>query len=388
MDFSFSDEQREWQNKARHFALSEVSPQLDKLENDDDLKKQLYQKMGKAGFFTISLEEEYGGKGSYLAYLLALKEISQVDAGVGVTMAVTSMVAETVAKFGSLFLKEKILAKIITGECVPLSFALTEQHVGSDAKHIETRAVYDDANQAYVINGEKWFITNADLSPYTIVLAKTADGETTAFLVSRQNPGFSVIYKEKKLGLLVANLVRLGFNKCLVSPQDQLGQRGEGFKIMMNSLNSGRLGIAAQAIGIAEAAFEAALQYSSDRHQFSQPLNQHEVIAFKLADMRLKLDAAKLLMYKACWLKEEQLNFQVEASEAKLFCSEICLEVVNEAVQIFGARGYVKDYPLEKYYRDAKATTLYEGTSEIQRLVISRELIKSFKNKEKEVNNI
>lgn len=378
MDFKLNEEQLEWQKRSKHFAEHEIAPVLEALESDQNLKLSLYKKMAIAGFFTMTLSDEFlGSKTSSLAYLLALKEISKVDAGVGVSMAVTSMVAETIAKFASLELSRAILPKVHSGENVPLSFALTEEKVGSDARKIATNAVLHQNN--YILNGEKWFITNADLSPYTIVLANLNGEGPTAFVVPKETPGFELIYKERKLGLLVANLVRIQLHQVSVSADYILGKPGDGFKIMMNSLNSGRLGIAAQAIGIAEAAYEASLAYSQERLQFEVPLNHHQEIAFKLADMKVSLDAAHLLLYKASWLKDQQKSYHLEAAEVKLYASEMCLKVVDQAVQIFGARGYVKDYPLERYYRDAKATTLYEGTSEIQRIVIAKEILKQKK---------
>lgn len=295
-----------------------------------------------------------------------------------VAMAVTNMVAETIDCFGNEFQKSHYLPKIADGSCIPLSFALTEKQAGSDVKAIQTSFSIDPKDPDWIVlEGFKQFITNGDIAGALIVMAKGEwNGEegVTAFLIDRGLQGFSVTKKENKLGLLTANLVSLKFDHCGISKNTVLGQPGEGLKIALGALDSGRLGIAAQAVGIAEAAFEAALDYSKKREQFGHAIGENQSIAFKLADMRVKLDAARLMMLKAAWLKDEGLPYSMEAAEAKLFCSEVCNEIATEALQIHGGYGYIKDYPVEKYFRDARVTTIYEGTSEIQRIVIARHL--------------
>jgi len=307
-----------------------------------------------------------------------LKEIAKVDAGIAVAMAVTNMVGEAIQRFGSPHQQANYLPKIANGTCVPLAFAMTEKQAGSDVKAILTRYTVDpsDPNQV-ILNGEKQFITNGDMAGALIVFATGKwNGEEgiSAFLVDRGTQGLSVTKKENKLGLLTANLVALKFDHCKLPKTAFLGQPGEGLKIALSSLDSGRLGIAAQSIGIAEAAFDAALKFSKERLQFGHAIGENQAIAFKLADMRVKLDAAKLMAYRAAWLKDEKADFTLEAAEAKLYCSEVCNEIAAEALQIHGGYGYVKDYPVEKYFRDARVTTIYEGTSEIQRIVIARHL--------------
>jgi alkylation response protein AidB-like acyl-CoA dehydrogenase len=383
MDFSLSKEQMAIEKRCQEFANQEISNVVPLLEEDLEARHRLFQKMAKAGFFLLNVAKKQGGNFTdTISYILALKSIAAVDAGISVTMAVTNMVAETIALYGSEAQRQNYLPRIAKGECVPLSFALTEKEAGSDAKNIQTSAKLDpNDSSVYILNGEKQFITNGDLAGVLIVMAKTdfnqGSAGITAFLVDRGTPGLHVVKKEKKLGLLTANLVDLSFVDCRIPADHILGKKGEGFKVAMTALDSGRIGIAAQAIGIAEAAFNAALKHAQQRQQFGHPLAENQAIAFKLADMQVKLSAGSLLLFKACWLKDQGMPFNREASEAKLFCSEACNEIVNEALQIYGGYGYVKDYPLEKYFRDARVTTLYEGTSEIQRIIISRHILQN-----------
>lgn len=357
MDFSLNQEQGKAVIKARSFAESEIAPHVSRIEDDLIFRKSLFRQMAKEGFFSHYAD--------YLAYILMLKEIAKADAGLAATISVTQMVADAIEHYGSVAQKEKYLPKISKGEIVPFAFALTEKETGSDAQSIKLQA---DASG--VINGEKQFISNADLAGCILVLANAAEG-MTAYLVERDVPGLSFPKKEKKLGLLSANLVSIRFENCR---GDVFGGKGEGFKIAKNSLDNGRIAIAAQSLGIAEAAYEASLAFAKQRRQFGNPIFDYQAIAFKLADMKVKIDAGQLLLYKAATLKGQNQPCTLEASEAKLFCSESANQIAYDAVQIFGVRGYVEDYPLERYYRDARATTIYEGTSEIQRLIISRKL--------------
>lgn len=357
MDFNLSNQQIEAVQQAQEFAKKEITPYIKKIEDDFVFRKQLFIKMAVQGFFKPYTD--------FLSYLLVLKEIAKADGGLAVAFSVTHMVLSAIAHFGTEEQKKNYLPRVESGELVPLAFALTEKETGSDAKHIQLKA---DASG--ILNGEKHYISNADLAGCIIVLAQSPQG-MTAYLVDRGAAGLSFPKKEKKLGLLSANLVSVRFDNC----QGQiLGQPGEGFKIAMNSLDSGRIGIAAQSMGIAEAAYEASLVFSKQRRQFGHPIFDYQAIAFKLSDMLVKLDAGLLLMYKAAWLKQHNKPCTLEASEAKLFCSEAVNQIAYDAVQIFGVRGYVEDYPIEKYFRDARATTLYEGTSEIQRVIISRKM--------------
>lgn len=377
MNFNLTQSQKELAERCREFAEKTILPQVKALEENLELRQSVFAKMAQEGFFTLALPNREGKKDT-IGYLLALKAIAKVDAGIAVAMAVTNMVAETIDRFGNEFQKSHYLPKIADGSCIPLSFALTEKQAGSDVKAIQTSFSIDPKDpEKILLEGFKQFITNGDIAGALIVMAKgdwNGEEGVTAFLIDRGLQGFSVTKKENKLGLLTANLVSLKFDHCRISKNTVLGQPGEGLKIALSSLDSGRLGIAAQAVGIAEAAFEAALDYSKKREQFGHLIGENQSIAFKLADMRVKLDAARLMMLKAAWLKDEGLSYSMEAAEAKLFCSEVCNEIATEALQIHGGYGYIKDYPVEKYFRDARVTTIYEGTSEIQRIVIARHL--------------
>lgn len=385
MDYSFSEDQLKLKDKSREFAQKEIKGFESLLEEDLEFRLKLFQKMAKEGFFLLNVPRDPSSKVDSIGYALALTEIAKADAGISVAMAVTNMVAECIYKFGTESQKNDYFAKIEKGECVPLSFALTEKCAGSDAKSIKSKAELNPhAQNSFLINGEKQFITNGDISGMIIVMAKTDESlgsaGITAFLVDKGTMGLSVVKKERKLGLLAANLVSLKLNNCQVSKESILGKEGGGFSIAMSALDSGRIGIAAQAVGIAEAAFEAALKHSKERCQFGRPISENQAIAFKLADMKVKLSSAQMLLFKACWIKDQGCPYTLEASEAKLYCSEASNEIANEALQIFGGYGYVKDYPAEKYFRDARVTTLYEGTSEIQRIIIARHILKADSN--------
>lgn len=375
MDFSLTKEQRKIEERCKRFAETVIAPQVNALENDVELRKKLFHQIALEGFFSLVLPKK-DSKIDSIGYLVGLKTIAKIDAGIAVAMAVTNMVAEAIEHYGTEQQKTAYLPKIADGTCVPLSFAMTEKQAGSDVKAIET--TYHRDQDFIVLNGSKQFITNGDLAGALIVLANGEEGMST-FLVDGKAKGLSVTKKENKLGLLTAHLVALKFEDCRIPKTSILGKFGEGLKVVFSSLDSGRLGIAAQAIGIAEAAYEAALAFSKERYQFGHAIGDNQAIAFKLVDMKVKLDAAKLMAYKAAWLKDQKGQFTIEAAEAKLYCSEICNEIAGEALQIHGGYGYTKDYLVEKYFRDARVTTIYEGTSEIQRLVIAR----SFKDSSK-----
>lgn len=371
MDFELSTQQLELEARAQAFAEREIAPFVNRLEEDLSFRKALFGKMACEGFFDM-----HGGNAiDSVGYALAFKGIAKADAGIAVAMGVTNMVAEAIYHYGTEEQRNKYLPAIAKGECAPLAFALTEKGAGSDVKNIQTRATEDVADPKYVVlEGEKQFITNADIAALVVVMAQGPAG-ITAYLVEQGTPGFSVTKTERKMGLLTANLVDLQFKGCRIDKRQMLGVEGQGLKIALNALDSGRIGIAAQSLGISEAAYEAALLYSKQREQFGRHLCDNQVIAFKLADMKVKISSGTFMLLHAAWLKDQRKPFTLAASEAKLYCSERCNEIVSEALQIFGGYGYVKDFPMEKYFRDARATTIYEGTSEIQRIVISRHIL-------------
>lgn len=374
MDFSLSDEQRRIQESFAVFAIDEIAPIRDQLESDVGLRRALYQKMARRGFGVLMVAKNLGGAGlDAMSFALALGAIAKVDAGVAVALSVTNLVADAIASYGTKDQMERYVRKLASGEIASACFAMTELNAGSDPKSMDSKAEVID--KGYRIVGAKQFITNGDLADVCLVFAKVGTDAITAFLVDRALPGWGVAKVEAKMGLLTVNLVDLTFEGCEVGPRQRLGEEGDGLRIGLGMLDRGRLSIASQALGIAEAAYEAALDRSRSRQQFQHPIADFQGIAFKLADMRVKLDAAKLLLYRAAWLHDRGDPFTLEASMAKLFASESANEIVSDALQIFGGYGYVKDYPLERYYRDVRVTTIYEGTSEIQRVVISRNLV-------------
>lgn len=380
MELGFTSEQLALEAQCCKFAEKHIVPHIKALEEDLSFRLTLFQKMAQMGLFLLCVPKDQGG--TYIdtiSYILALKAIAKADAGISVAMTVTNMVAEAISRFGTEEQKKKYFSQIAKGIGVPFAFALTEKNAGSDIKAIQTEALWNSSENLYLLNGEKQFISNGDCAGALIVIAKTKSHEDnpliSAFLIEGKTPGLTVKKKENKLGLLTANLVTLSFNNCRVPLENLLGKEGEGLKIALSSLDSGRTGIAAQANGISEAAFEAALAYAKQRYQFGHALVDNQAIAFKLADMRVQLNAAHLMAFQAAWFKDSGKEFSEASAEAKLFCSETCNRIANDALQIYGGYGYIKDYPVEKFFRDARVTTLYEGTSEIQRIVISRHLL-------------
>lgn len=379
MDFTLTEAQLRWQAKAKKFAEQIIAPQIHQLENDRTAWQEAFQKLANEDFLTFAVPEDEDA--GVIAYLLVIKEIAKVDAGIAAGMALTTQVADAVWRFGTVSQQERYLPRIASGESIPGAFAMTEKESGSDFVNIATFAALDpeDSNY-YIINGEKGYVINGDNAGIYLVVARTApilaDGGKgiSVFLVERGTPGLTVQRKIPKLGILTANLAHVSFNQCRV-PRDQLlGKEGEGLKIILNLLDNGRLVVAAQSLGIAEAAYEAALNHAKQRRTFGVPLFDRQAIAFKLAEMHVKLEAAELLMMKAGWKRMQGMPFTVQASTAKLFCSEAANWIANEALQIFGGYGYTKETPIEKYFRDARITTLYEGTSEIQQIIIARHL--------------
>jgi alkylation response protein AidB-like acyl-CoA dehydrogenase len=376
MNLKFTDEQEMMRTMVRDFAKNEVAPFIEKMEQGH-FPREVLAKMGELGLMGIPVPEKYGGAGmDFISYIIAIHELSKVSATLGVILSVhTSVGTNPILYFGTEEQKQKYVTKLATGQYLG-AFCLTEPQAGSDASNQKTRAVKD--GNEYVLNGSKIFITNGGEADVYIVFAVTDPTAGTkgisAFIVEKNTPGFIVGKDEKKMGLYGSRTVQLTFENMRVPQENLLGKEGEGFKIAMANLDVGRIGIAAQSLGIAEAALEAATAYAKERHQFGKPIAAQQGIAFKLADMATAVEAARLLVYRAADLRARGTSCGLEASMAKLFASRTAVEVATEAVQVFGGYGYTKDYPVERYFRDAKITEIYEGTSEIQRIVISKKL--------------
>jgi alkylation response protein AidB-like acyl-CoA dehydrogenase len=377
--FPFSEEHEMIRQAARDFARKEIAPVAEEFDESGEFPYKTIMKMGEMGFMGIEIPEDYGGAGmDTLAYVLALEEISKVDASHGTIMSVNnSLFCYGIHKFGTEELKQKYLIPVASGRSIG-AYSLTEPMSGSDAGTMRSRAVRD--GDEYVINGRKSWVTSAPVANYILLFIMTEPEKKhkgiTAFIIDTDKPGFIRGKKEPKLGIRASATSEIVFEDYRTPVENRLGEEGEGFKIAMAVLDAGRIGIAAQAVGIAAAAYEASLSYSKEREAFGQPIGQFQGIAFKLADMKTRLEAARLLTYNAAMAKERSKEtgqrYSLEASMAKLFASENATWAASEAVQIHGGMGYSKELPVERYYRDAKITEIYEGTSEIQRLVISR----------------
>ncbi|WP_318506755.1 acyl-CoA dehydrogenase [Bacillus sp. T3] len=378
MNLRFTDEQEMMRSMVRDFAKSEVAPFIEKMEQGH-FPREILTKMGELGLMGIPVPENYGGaEMDFVSYIIAINELSKVSATIGVILSVhTSVCTNPILYFGIEAQKQKYVPKLASGEYIG-AFCLTEPQAGSDASNIKTRAVKD--GDEYIIDGSKIFITNGGEAQVYIVFAVTDPAAGTkgisAFIVEKNTPGFIVGKDEKKMGLHGSRTVQLTFESMRVPASNLLGQLGEGFKIAMANLDVGRIGIAAQSLGIAEAALEAATEYAKTRYQFGKPIAAQQGIGFKLADMATAVEAAKLLVYRAADLRSKGQNCSMEASMAKLFASRAAVEVATDAIQVFGGYGYTEDYPVERYFRDAKITEIYEGTSEIQRIVINKHLTK------------
>ena len=378
MDFTFTEEQKMMRRMVRDFAKNEVEPFIPRMEAGE-FPRPLLEKMGGLGLMGITVPEEYGGSGmDYTSYIIAIHELSKVSAVMGVILSVhTSVGINPILKFGTEEQKRKYIPKMATGEYLG-AFCLTEPSSGSDAGAMKTRAVKKDGH--YVLNGSKVFITNGGEADVYIVFANTnpdaGSRGVTAFIVEKGTPGLVIGKDEEKMGLHGSRTVQLTFEDMNVPEENVLGRDGEGFKIALANLDAGRIGIAAQSLGIAEAATEAAVAYAKERVQFGRPIAANQGIGFKLADMATSVEAARLLVYQAADLYGRGLPAGKEASMAKLFASQAAMDCAIEAVQVFGGYGYTEDYPAERYFRDAKVTQIYEGTSEIQRIVISKHLTK------------
>jgi len=379
MNFELTETQLMIQETARKFAEEELAPSTIDRDEKEEFPHEAVKKLGELGFMGMMVPEQYGGAGlDTVSYVLAIVEISKIDASCGVIMSVNnSLVCYGLNEWGSVGQKEKYLTPLANGKMLG-AFALSEPEAGSDASNQRTTAVRD--GNAYVLNGTKNWITNGANADVVLVMAttdrsKSSHGVST-FIVEKGFPGFSVAKKEKKLGIRSSDTVSLSFQDCRIPMENRVGEEGFGFKFAMKTLDGGRIGIAAQALGIAKASLQASINYSKQRKAFEQPIANFQAIQFKLADMATRIDAAELLTLKAAALKEARKPFAQPAAMAKLFASKIAVDAALDAIQIHGGYGYVREYLVERYLRDAKITEIYEGTSEIQRLVISRALLK------------
>jgi alkylation response protein AidB-like acyl-CoA dehydrogenase len=377
MDFHLTEEQQSIRKAVRDFAEREIKPLARELDEEGRFSPELTLSMGQLGLFGISTPEEYGGHGmDTLSYIIAVEELARVDGSQAATIAAhNSLGIGPLYYYGTEKQKQKYLPPLCTGEAM-WAFGLTEPDAGSDSRGTRTRAYVE--NGEWVITGSKIFITNgaSDISAGVTVQAVTGETagkkEFTTIIVEKDTPGFTRRAMHGKMMWRASDTAELFFDECRVPYENVLGKVGDGSRIMLSTLDNGRLSIAAMGLGCAQGAFEMALSYAQERKQFGQPIAKFQAIGFKLADMATKIELARTLLYKACWLKDNHLPFAKEAAMSKLYCSEIAKEVTDEAVQIHGGYGLMKDYPIERFYRDQRLLQIGEGTSEIQRMVISR----------------
>ncbi|MBC5625714.1 acyl-CoA dehydrogenase [Clostridium sp. NSJ-49] len=374
MEFGLTKEQELVKQMVKNFALNEVKPIAAEVDETEKFPIDNVKKMGELGMMGIPFPKEYGGAGGdVLSYILMVEELSKVCATTGVIVSAhTSLSAGAINDFGTEEQKQKYLVPLAKGEKIG-AFGLTEPGAGTDAAGQQTTAVLEGDH--YVLNGSKIFITNGGVADIFVIFAMTDKKQGTrgisAFIVEKSFPGFSIGKVEEKLGIRGSSTTELIFENCIVPKENLLGKEGKGFGMAMKTLDGGRIGIAAQALGIAEGAYEEAIKYMKERKQFGRNLGAFQGLQWMIAEMDTKIEAARHLVYKAAWLKQNKLPYTVDAARAKLFAAEVAMEVTTKAVQIHGGYGYTKDYPVERMMRDAKITEIYEGTSEVQKMVIS-----------------
>jgi alkylation response protein AidB-like acyl-CoA dehydrogenase len=379
ISFDESDNQKMIADMIRDFGKKEILPKMMEWDESQEFPVAVFKKLGELGLMGVLVPEEYGGAGfGYPEYVTAIAELSKICGSIGLSMAAhNSLCTGHILQHANEEQKRKYLPKLATAEWIG-AWGLTEPNTGSDAGNMRTVAVKDGDH--YVINGAKNFITHARSGNVAVVIVRTGEvGDShgmTAFIIEKGTPGFTSGKKENKLGMRASETAELIFTDCRIHKSQMIGKEGDGFIQAMKVLDGGRISIAALSLGIAQGAFEAALKYSHERHQFNKPISSFQGIAFMLADMATKIEAAKLLTYRSAEMKQRGLNVNRESAMAKLYASEVAVSVANDGVQIFGGYGYTKDFPAEKFYRDAKLCTIGEGTSEIQKLVISRAILK------------
>lgn len=380
MDFSLSEEHLMIQQAARDFAQNELLPGVIERDDEQRFPKEQVKKLGELGFLGMMVDPKYNGSGmDTMSYVIAMEELSKIDASASVVVSVNnSLVCYGLEAYGSEDQKQKYLSRLASGEIIG-AFCLSEPEAGSDATSQKTTAI--DKGDHYIINGTKNWITNGSSAEIYLVIAQTDKKKghkgINVIIVEKGIPGFEIGPKENKLGIRGSDTHSLIFNDVKVPKENRIGDDGFGFKFAMKTLAGGRIGIAAQALGIASGAYELALKYSKERKAFGTEISNHQAIAFKLADMHTQIEAARHLVYKAAWDKDQGNNYDLSSAMAKLYASQVAMDTTIEAVQIHGGNGFVKDYHVERLMRDAKITQIYEGTSEIQKIVISRSILRS-----------
>ncbi len=379
MYFELNEEQRMVKEAAADFAKNTLMPKAQEFDEKEEIPKEIYKELAGLGYMGIMLPEEFGGSNfDFISYILVMEEFARACAALMIALSVhNSLVCEAILKFGTEEQKKKYLPSLAGGEIMG-AYSLTEPGSGTDAGSLRTSAVPKD--DFYLLNGTKTFVTNGGIANLFVVFVSTnpelKSRGISCLLVERETEGFSIGAKEKKMGIKGSDTRELSFADCKIPRGNLLGKENEGFKIALSLLDPSRIAVGAQSIGIAQAAFDETLKYSKERVQFGQPICNFQAIAFKLADMATQIDAARLLIYRAAHIQNNKIRCSREAAMAKLYASEVANRVVNEAVQIHGGYGYMKEYPVERYFRDARVTEIYEGTSEAQRIVISRHLLK------------
>lgn len=379
MDFELNEDQKMIKEAAREFASEKLAPKAQEFDEKEEIPKEIFKELAELGYLGMLMPEEYGGSGlDFISYILVMEEFSKACAALEISLSVhNSLVSGAILKYGTEEQKKKYLPKLTRGEIIG-AYSLTEPEAGTDAGSLKTTAVLKGDH--YLLNGTKTFVTNAGIADLFVLFVLTnpeaKSKGISCLLVEKGLKSFNIGAKEKKMGIRGSDTRELSFEDCLVPKENLLGEENKGFSIALSLLDSGRIGVGAQSVGIAQSALDEALKYSKERVQFGQPICNFQAIQFKLATMATQIEAARLLVYRAAWMRQNNIRCTREASIAKLFASEIANYVVNEAVQIHGGYGYMKEYAVERYFRDARVTEIYEGTSEAQRIVISRDLLK------------
>ena len=379
MEFRLTEEQRILKEMVQDFAKNEVAPKAEHIDRTGEFPKEIIKKASELGLMGIEVPTEWEGAGmDAICYAIAIEELSVASAALGVIVSAhNSLCISPIMKFGTKEQKEKYLKPLARGEMIGC-LGLTEPSAGSDAAAVKTKA--ELKGDKWILNGTKLFITNGKEAGVAVILARTEPDPShrgiSAFIVPTDARGFSLGKEEEKLGIHGSSTMELIFEDCEIPKENLLGERGKGFSIAMFTLDGGRIGIAAQAIGIARAAYEASVAFAKERVQFGQPIARFQAIQWMVADMATEIEAGRLLVWRSAWLKKEGLAYSQESAMAKLYCAEVAQRVVVDAVQVHGGYGYVRDYPVERYYRDAKITSIYEGTSEVQRIVIANNIFR------------